>query len=203
MRNDVITDTLRDDLLAHTKNFKVSWIGLGQGLYSVWEQKLYHGWGYEKFEDYTLKELGLKKGVALKLLKTYFFVEQQEPAYLKKEFSEAREAVVVPGYETLDVLRLAHRNKELPRQEYVRLRKGVFEKGTEASVLRKDLTAVIKERKQLNPEEERDNRSQSSIRRLLSALKAFQKDMETLKLIPKEILDGAQHLTKRLEGEVL
>ena len=46
---------------------------------------------FEKFEDYVIRELGLKKPLALKLVKTYFFVEQDEPVYLKKEFAEVRE----------------------------------------------------------------------------------------------------------------
>ncbi len=146
-KDDPLNDALRARLAAHAKDFKIVWLNLGQGLYSVWRDKLYGVWGHEKFEDYLTKELGLKKPLALKLHKTYFFVEQEEPAYLKKEFSEAREAVAVPGYESLDVLRLAHQRRELTKEDYIKLRKDVFEKGKDAGHVRKDLTAMIKERK--------------------------------------------------------
>src|SRR5580704_9107678 len=107
------SEDLRENIAQHAKDFKLSWLQLGQGLYSVWRDKLYQSWEYEKFEDYVIRELGLKKPLALKLVKTYFFVEQDEPVYLKREFSETRETVNIPGLEGLDVLRLARSKKEL------------------------------------------------------------------------------------------
>lgn len=204
MGNDnVVAEAIRGDLVEHAKTFKTSWMHLGQGLYSVWRDKMFFAWGYEKFEDYVIKELGLKKPLALKLVKTYFFVEQEEPAYLKEEFKEEREAAVVPGYESLDVLRLARKRKELNREDYVKLRKDVFEKGKEAGEVRKDLTAMIKERKQIDPDEEREMRHQQSVKRFLSALKTFKQDMETLKLMEADIIDEAEELLKKLEEKYL
>jgi len=70
----VTGELLRGQLVDLAKNFKTSWVQLGQALYPVWKDKLFFGWGHDKFEQYTQKELGLKKTTALKLLKTYFFV---------------------------------------------------------------------------------------------------------------------------------
>ena len=95
-------DKLREHIAQHAKDFKLSWVQLGQGLYSVWRDKLYHSWGFEKFEDYVVRELGLKKPLALKLVKTYFFVEQDEPVYLKKEFAGGRK---VRGCDVDDITR--------------------------------------------------------------------------------------------------
>ena len=201
--DNATADALRADLAEHAKSFKISWVFLGQGLYAVWRDKLFHGWGFERFEDYAAAELGIKKPLAMKLVKTYFFVEQEEPAYLKKDFSEAREATVVPGYESLDVLRLARRNSQVNREDYVKLRKQVFEKGRDASAVRKDLTAIIKERKQVNPDEEREARQQASIKRFVNALKSFQKDIETLRLVEHDIAEEAQHLLAKLEEKYL
>jgi hypothetical protein len=41
----------------------------------------------------------------------------------------------------------------------------------------------------------------SSVRRLMNALKSFQKDMETLKLADPEIIEETQELLKRLEEQ--
>jgi hypothetical protein len=191
---------LRAHIALHAKNFKLSWVQLGQGLYSVWRDKLYHSWDFDKFEDYVIRELGLKKPLALKLVKTYFFVEQDEPVYLKKEFAESRETAVIPGYESLDVLRLARTRKELTREDYTKLRKDIFEKGKEASLVRKDLTAIIKERKKVDPEQAREDRHDQSVRRLMAALRSFKKDMETLKLAEPDIIEEAEGLLERLEG---
>jgi hypothetical protein len=194
------SENLRTHLAQHAKDFKLSWVQLGQGLYSVWRDKLYQEWDFEKFEDYVVRELGLKKPLALKLVKTYFFVEQEEPVYLKKEFSEVRKTANIPGYESLDVLRKAHSHKELSREDYTKLRKDIFEKGREASAVGKDLTALIKERKKIDPKQEREKRQEESVRRLVSALRSFKKDMETLKLADPAILQEADELLNRLES---
>jgi len=191
---------LRAHIAQHAKNFKLSWVQLGQGLYSVWRDKIYQSWEFDKFEDYVVKELGLKKPLALKLVKTYFFVEQDEPVYLKKEFAESRQTAVIPGYESLDVLRLARTRKELTREDYTKLRKDIFEKGKEASLVRKDLTSIIKERKKIDPDEAREDRHDQSVRRLMAALRSFKKDMETLKLSDPDIIGEAEGLLERLEG---
>ena len=194
------SEDLRIHIAQHAKDFKLSWVQLGQGLYSVWRDKLYQSWEFEKFEDYVVRELGLKKPLALKLVKTYFFVEQDEPVYLKKEFAENRETSHVPSYESLDVLRLARSRKELTREDYTKLRKDIFEKGKEASVVRKDLTAIMKERKKVDPLQEREVRHEQSVRRLVAALRSFKKDMETLKLAEPDIIEEAEELLKRLEA---
>lgn len=199
---DMIGEVLRSQILNYAKDFKTSWVNLGQSLYAVWQDKLYYGWGYDKFEDYTEKELGLKKSIALKLLKTYLFVEHEEPAYLKKEFVESREPVKVPGCDEVNVLRMAKQKKELLPEDYQRLRKSIFEKGASAAAVRKDLTAIMKERKPVNPDEERNKRNEAAIRKLLTSLKSFQKDMETLKLLPTEIVEDAQKLLDRLESHL-
>ena len=194
------SEEIRAHVAQHAKDFKLSWVLLGQGLYSIWRDKLYHSWEFEKFEYYCVRELGLKKPLALKLVKTYFFVEQDEPVYLKKEFSETRETANIPSYEGLDVLRLARTRKELTREDYTKLRKDIFEKGKEASIVRKDLTAIIKERKKIDPEQAREARHEQSVRRLVAALRSFKKDMETLKLVEPGIIEEAEGLLKRLES---
>jgi len=194
------SENLRAHIARHAKDFKLSWIQLGQGLYSVWRDKLYQSWEYEKFEDYVVRELGLKKPLALKLVKTYFFVEQDEPVYLKKEFAEARDTSVIPGYESLDVLRKARGHKELTREDYTKLRRDIFEKGREASLVRKDLTAMIRERKNIDPKQAREERHEQSVRRLMAALRTFKKDMEALKSADPQIVHEAEELLERLES---
>lgn len=196
-------EALRMEMIGCAKDFKVSWVQLGQGLYSIWRDKTFHAWDYDKFEDYVIRELGLKKAMALKLVKTYFFVEQEEPGYLKKEFSDDKKAIAVPSYEGLDVLRQARRHGELSREDYVKLRKDIFDKGKEASLVKKDLTAILKERKQVDPDQEREMRHQASVKRFLNALKSFKKDMDSLKLIDADIAQEAEELLQKLENKYL
>ena len=198
----MIDNAIRDRVLQFSKEFKTSWIKLGQSLYTVWEDKLFHAWGHEKFEHYCKNEVGLKKEISLKLLKTYFFIEQEEPNYLKEDFAEDREPVKVPGFEEANVLRLARQKKELTKDDYNAIRKAIFEKGKDASGARKDLTQLMKERKEVDPDEERDLRQQAALRKLLNSLKLFKKDSEALRLLPDDIIEEARGFMEKLEKHV-
>jgi len=199
---EAINDSIREEILAYSKDFKTSWLNLGRHLYAVWQDKLYHAWGYDKFEDYTEKELGIKKSLCLKLLKTYLFIEQDEPLYLEKDFGQEREAINVPGYDAMDALRLAKSKKELLAEDYAKLRSDVFDKGVDASVVRKDLASLMKERKPVDPEEERDRRNEAAIKKFINAIELFKKDMESLKLIPDNLVEQAKELKGQLEGQI-
>lgn len=201
-KSPATADRIRDVLLNHTKEFKTSWVNLGRALYPVWKDKLFLGWGYEKFEHYTQKELGLKQAMAVKLLKSYFFLEQEEPAYLAREFTEGAPASRVPSCDAVNFLRLARQKKELTKDDYRDLKTSLFEKGRELGAVRKDLVSLIKERRHLDPEQEREDRNTAAVQRLINALKSFKKDMDALKLFPAALVEESQRLLKQLEEQV-
>jgi hypothetical protein len=193
---------LRVRAAAGAKDFKASWLSFAQVLSSIRQDKLYEYWGYEKFEQYAERELGIKKPMVLKLVKTYQFVEQQEPAFLKQEFMGSREPAVVPELDAINVLRLARNRKELTRQDFQDLRKQVFDNGRNAGALRKDLTSMIRERQQLDPDEEREQRNIATLRRFLNAIRSFKKDAESLKLVKSDVIKKADELFRELESHL-
>lgn len=197
-KDDPMATQMREQMAESAKSFKISWITLGQGLFTIHRDKLYHAWGFDKFEDYVVKELGLTKAVANRLVKNYAFIETEEPVYLKKEFSEARDTIAVPGIEGVDVLRMAHRTREVSRDDYMKYRKEIFENGADPAEVRKDLTTLIKERKKGDPDEERDMRHQASVRKFMSALKSFKKDMEVLNLMDPKLMEQTDKLLEEL-----
>lgn len=201
-RPDFINDTLREQVLEYAKNFKTSWLSLGQNLYSIHRDQIYQSWGFEKFENYVEEEVGLSKTVCLKLLKTYFFIEQDEPEYLAQDFVSSRDTINVPGFDAINVLRMAKSKKELLADDYSQLRKAVFEKGKDAPEVRKELTSIMKERKIVDPDEERDERNVKSIKKVINALSVFKRDMETLQLLPDAILEDTSQLLDTLQREV-
>lgn len=196
-------DSVRAFALECAKDFKTSWISLGQALYSIWNDKLYKEWGYQQFETYSVKEIGIKKETAMKLLKSYGFLEKEEPQYLDKENLKTQEPAKVPNYEAVNVLRMV-KGKEaiVGKDDYDNFKKDVFEKGRDAQDLKKDLTALIKKREDADPEEARHKSRQVIIRRLISALQAVKKDAETLKALPADILDQTEKLIRKIEIEL-
>lgn len=196
-------NSLRYHVLESAKSFKTSWVSLGRALYTVNKDKLYKNWGYNTLEGYTAKEIGIKKPTAMKLLRSYFFLEKEEPQYLTSEYKEKAEAAVVPSYESIDLLRKAKSNKILDEKDYDDIKKSVFEKGRDVQAVKKDLTTLIKSRKDIDPEEEQEKARVVTVKRFLSTLKTMKKEIEITKLLPYELLKETESLIKKLEEELI
>jgi len=199
---EVEQGSVREHILRSAKDFKSSWIEFGRALYSVWKDKLYKEWGYSKFEFYTAKEVGIKQQTALKLLRSYMFLEKEEPAYLKQEFIESAEAKNVPSYEAVDVLRSAKNRKVLDETDYSALKKQVFEDGREARDVKKDLTSMIRQREELEPQEAWDKKKNVQVKRLMSVLKSLRGELESEKMLPMPLLKELSELIVKLQEEV-
>lgn len=194
--------SIRHRLLQCAKNFKTSWLELGQALYTVWKDKHYRQWGYMTFDAYTAKEIGIKKQTAMKLLKSYYFLEKEEPAYLSKEYAESSSPAAMPGYEAVNLLRLAKNNSAVDTSDYHRLKKDAFEKGKDPRDLKKDLTAIMRSREELDPGEAREKRRSSAIRRFLGTLKSLKTELEASKMISAAVIKDMSALIRKIENEV-
>jgi len=194
-------DSMRHEVLRNAKSFKASWIGLGQTLYAVWKDKLYKNWGYTQFDAYTVKEIGIRKQTALKLLRSYYFLERKEPGYLKNEYREKTPAASLPSYEAVDALRLASKKKSIDTDDYAGIRKKVLEEGRDAREVKKDLTRLMKQRQELDPIEVRQKRRDVLLRRLISTLKSLREEIRVSKMFPAQILKDTDKLLSRLETQ--
>ncbi len=198
----VETDSFRYHVLLSAKNFKTSWIELGRALYTVWKDKKFKEWGYSTFETYITGEVGIRKQTGMKLLKSYCFLEKEEPQYLKEEYSNASEVKTIPAYEAVDLLRQAKNKKSLDSRDYERFKKDIFEKGRDAQEVKKDLTSLIRQRAELEPEEARERRRESTLKRYIGTLKAIRAEMEEQKLISVSLLKEIAGLINKLEAEI-
>jgi len=194
-------DSIRYRVLQSAKNFKTSWIELGSALYSVWKDKSYREWGYMTFDAYTQKEIGIKKPTAMKLLKSYYFLEKEEPVYLQKDKSGDAPCASLPSYESVNILRLAKSKNALDGSDYQRFKKDVLELGKDPSQVRRDLTALIREREEPDPAEARKKKRSSVIRRMVGTLKALKRDAEAMKILPAAIIKEVSALIGRIEAE--
>lgn len=196
-------NSLRYHILQNAKNFKTSWIELGRALYTVSKDKLYKEWGYSSFDIYTVREIGIRKQTAMKLVRSYYFLEKEEPLYLKKDYVESTEAASIPSYESVDVLRQAKNKKVLDEDGYAELKKEVFEKGKDVRDVKQNLAVMIKQREELEPEEAREKKKDITVKRFLSTLKALKKEIEILKLLPSGTIREMDSLIVKIEAEVM
>ncbi|MFC1808923.1 hypothetical protein ACFL3D_02220 [Candidatus Omnitrophota bacterium] len=196
---DMHEETMRKHLLQCAKDFKTSWIELARALHVAWKDKIYRDWGFTTFEGYTAKEIGIKKQTALKLLRSYMFLEKQETWYLEHKDEEANLEERIPDYEAVDVLRTAKENKKVTPHEYEKLKKAVFDDGKDHREVKKDLTSMIKQREMIDPEEERRTSRIRVLKRFVSNLKSAKIEMETLKLVPQKLINQAQDVIDKIE----
>jgi hypothetical protein len=193
--------SLRDSAVQASKSFKNSWVALGRVLYSIWRDKLYKEWGYQQFDAYITKELGIRKQTSLKLLRSYYFLEKEEPQYLQQEYAEEVSAAKIPSYEAIDVLRLA-KSKKLDDEDYAKLKENLFTKGKDSREIKKDLTALIREREEFSPEEAWEKKKQSNVKRFITTLKSLKREMEESKLLPAAMANEVVVLIKKLESQI-
>jgi len=194
--------SLRYHILENAKNFKTSWVQLGRALYTVWKDKLYKDWGYGSFDIYSVKEIGIRKQTALKLLRSYYFLEKEEPEYLKENYTQESEAAKIPSYESIDVLRQAKNKKAIDSKDYASLKKEIFENGKDAREVKRDLTTLIRQREELDPDEAYQKRKLATVKRFLGTLKALKQEIEVQKLLPAPIIKEAANLISKLEKEI-
>jgi hypothetical protein len=198
---DLQPEDIRHHMLENAKRFKTSWISFAQALYSVWKDKLYKQWGYEKFETYTAKEIGIKKQTAIKLLRSYHFLEREDPMYLKKDYNNQADTALIPTYQSVDVLRVAKNKKELTREDYAKIKSSVLELGKDSTAAKKDLVTLMRQREELQPEQVWQKKRAAIFKRLLTTLRSVLKEARTANMLSVKSLDEIERITDKVETE--
>lgn len=184
------------------RRHKASWMELGQHLYTIHKERLYKAWGYIEFDSYCRKELRIKATTASKLLKSYHFLEREEPDMVKQSFSENTEPRKIPDYESVNVLRLAKKNKSLTEGDYNDLKESVFEKAGEPKDVRVQMRKLLSDREVVDPKVERNNRRNATIKRLITVLVSGQKQLESENLVPAYVIKQISELAQKLEAQL-
>jgi len=138
----------------------------------------------------------------MKLLRSYYFLEKEEPAYLKDDYAESADTAKLPSYEAVDLLRKAKDKKTLDSQDYAKLKKEIFEDGKDIQAVKRDLTSLIRQREELEPEEAYKKRRRATLRRFIGSLKALKQEAEISKLLPAQLIKEAQELIRKIEEQI-
>ena len=111
--------------------------------------------------------------------------------------------VSLPSFEAIDILRQA-KNKLTPDSgDYASLKKGIFENGRQAQEAKKDLTAFIRKRQELLPEQAQSKRKFATLNRLLGSLKALKRETEALKLLSAPLVRELDSLISKIDAEIV
>jgi hypothetical protein len=198
----MINDELRGKVVEVARKHKASWIELGQYLFSISKDRIFREWGYNTFEAYCVRELKIREATASKLLKSYSFLEREEPRMVKPEYTTEEEPRKIPDYEAVNLLRLAKQNKNIPVQEFAELRHEVLNEAREFRDVRAKVKAIVAERKPKDTPEAREAKRSSAIRRLIGFLNGAKKQLKDEDLVPDHLLRQIEALAAKLEDQL-
>lgn len=130
-------ESLRAQVLISLRCFRSSWVELGRLLTEVAYGGDYKDWGYDDFEVYCARELGLKKPTVKKLMVSYNYMKSYEPDRLERK-PEA-DGYDVPDYQTVDLLHKMRGREDLPEEDKSRIHEMAFDGGGDETDLRREL----------------------------------------------------------------
>ena len=195
-------DELRIKTVEIAKNHKASWIQLGQHLFSIYKNKLYKEWGYQAFETYCQKELSIREATASKLIKSYSFLEKEEPRIVKPDFTEEETPRKIPDYEAVNLLRLAKNNKNIPTNEFAELRNDVLNEGKEPKAVREAVKKILETHAPKETPEMKEQKRGSILRRLIGFLNSAKTQLEEDGLVPDYLLKQIDALAQKLSDQL-
>lgn len=131
----VVPGSLRHTVVLCSKRFKSSWVELGKLLVQVRDQALFEEWGYPSFEGYCLAELRIRKQTALKLTRSFGFLDRHEPSAMR----QPQVAETAPPFEVVEVLAQAEERGQLSAQDYKSIRDSIWNAERPTSELRREL----------------------------------------------------------------
>ncbi len=195
-------ESLRYQTLQSARRFKTTWIELGQYLQTVWRDKHYKSWGYTSFESYCSKEIAIKHSTALKLLRSYYFLEREEPSFLKARLSETEKVVKLPSCDSVDILRLAKDKKGLNEKDYKTLRYKVLDEGEDPKEVRSELKSILESYPGDPSEDEKRKKQQVTIKRLLGTLKNLKTEIELSGILSQKLAREIDQLIAKIGSEL-
>ncbi|MFA6601007.1 MAG: hypothetical protein WC352_07620 [Candidatus Omnitrophota bacterium] len=204
LSQSVDSEVLRQKAAEAVRAHKASWFSLGQYLYTIHRDKLFREWSFLTFEAYCAKELRLKLATAQKLLKSYHFLEKEEPRFIKEAVSEEEDDLKkpVPNYESVNLLRLARENKNIEPADFAELREEVLIKAREPKDIKTKVKELLAAGEDTESEEAKQSRRKARIKRLVSLLVGAQRELASDGTVPKYLLKQIDDLRQKLEDQL-
>ena len=155
-----------------------------------------------EFETYCQKELNIRNTTASKLIRSYSFLEKEEPRIVKPDFTEGETPKKIPDYEAVNLLRLAKNNKTIPANEFAELRNDVLNEGKEPKEVRAAVKKILETHAPKETPEMKDQKRGSILRRLIGFLNSAKSQLEEEDLVPDYLLKQIDTLTQKLEDQL-
>ncbi len=185
----------RHHVLAAARDFKASWVALGQRLAEVRRREAHTEWGYPSFEAYCRRELRIKPATADKLTRSYHFLASEQPRALKEQGH-------LPALEVIDLLAQARERTRLSAADLRVVRDEVFDSDGEPT--RQD---VVRRMRELDPEAFKPaarpvEEGAGAVRRALLLAERLQSLLEVMPGISRGTVSGVRAAAAELRAEL-
>lgn len=177
----------RYQILATAKQFKSSWVELGEWLARISNSKQFSEWGFTSFEDYCTKEIRIRRQTADKLLLAFRFLERKEPGLL-----ERKEGRPLPDYRSVDLLRKADEEQHFSMAEYSELRQSIVEE-------ERSHPSVAKQFREITHTHQPEQKTAHQYRNALMAARRLATSLEDIPEVPGELEVSLKQLIGFLE----
>lgn len=107
--------SLREQIKKALQAHRCSWVELGRLLNEVVYGGDYKEWGFDDFEIYCARELGLKKITVQKLMISYNYMRKHQ--HNKLNDLETGKDILLPSHETVALLDKVERSEEVSEEE--------------------------------------------------------------------------------------
>ena len=177
----------RYQALATAKQFKSSWIELGEWLARISNSKQFSEWGFTSFEDYCTREIRIRRQTAEKLLLAFRFLERREPGLLERKTGHP-----LPDYRSVDLLRQTDEEKHFSMAEYGELRQSVIEE-------ERSHPSVAKQFRDMNHSHQPDQKALHQYRNALMSAKRLSTSLQEIPDVPYGLSEAVKQLVSFLE----
>jgi hypothetical protein len=178
----------RYKVLATAKQFKSSWVELGEWLARVSNKNHFSEWGYSSFDDYCTKEIRIRKQTAEKLLMAFRFLERKEPGLLERKQGRS-----LPDYRSVDLLRQADEQEHFSMAEYGELRQSVIEEERSHPI-------VAKQFRNMTHSHHPEKKVTHQYRNALMAAKRLSTSLQEIPDVPYDLSSAVEQLIGFLEN---
>ena len=193
--------SLRYQVMSALRQFRASWVELGRLLNDVVYGGDYKEWGYDDFEVYCARELGLKKPTVQKLMVSYNYMKKYESKRLTDyEDGDKARPPEIPDFQTVELLDRVRRKDEMPDEKVSELHRRAFEGEGEEPEFRKELRQALRPALSDDQMNERSESRQSELAGILRSARDLRRRLVNTRAVPGGLKERLEQCLIELEA---
>ncbi len=194
--------TLRHQVMLALRQFRASWIELGRLLNDVVYGGDYKEWGYDDFEVYCARELGLKKPTVQKLMISYNYMKKYESKRLHDFEDDKEKAAVsgIPDFQTVELLDRVRRREEMPEEKMEELHRKAFESDAEDPEIRREIRQYLRPQSTESEMEMGAANRKSELAGILRIARELRRKLATTHAVPGGLRERIERCLVELEA---